>query len=364
VGGVKCNLIGEDFITMYRCVWDHDESCLVIKGSRIPLEESDKGMGSRRVIALETILVPGGHAAVIKSGLSNRINITDTESFVGVLTPERSFLKKYGLAIAKALVDAANDVLLVRVFNPRHTDVRVYKHTHIALFTPVSRVGPTVILNNCEPDRAYHVDKISMKNEAVPEHLQSIFKTGYRHLDDDQKVKFKKFLLKNLGTHNITLKDETPVRETPRRIPMYKRHALEEEIKKLKERGLIEKSSSPWSSQVVMVEKKNGSWRMCVDYRKLNKKTIKDAYLLTRIDENLDTLDGADWYTSLDLDMAYHQVPMTDEDKEKTAFATPRGGLYQFTAMLFSLCNAACTFERIIEKALRGLQCCASSIFF
>jgi predicted RNase H-like HicB family nuclease len=135
-----------------------------------------------------------------------------------------------------------------------------------------------------------------------------------------------------------------------------KRHALEEEIKKPEERGLIEKSSSPLSSQVVMEEKKDGSWRMCVDYRKLNEKTIKDAYPLTRIDENLDTLDGADWYTSLDLDMAYHQVPMTDEDKEKTAFATPRGGLYQFTTMPFDLCNAASTFERLIEKALRGLQ--------
>ena len=104
-----------------------------------------------------------------------------------------------------------------------------------------------------------------------------------------------------------------------------------------------------------MVEK-DGSWRICVDYRKMNEKTIKDAYPLTRIDENLDTLDGADWYTSLDLDMAYHQVPITDEDKEKTAFATPRGGLYQFTIMPYGLCNAASTFERLIEKALRGLQ--------
>jgi hypothetical protein len=177
VGGVKCNLIGEDFITMYRCVWDHDESCLVIKRSRIPLEESDKGMGSRRVIVLETILVPGGHEAFIKSGLSNRTGITDTESFVGFLTPERSFLEMYGLAIAKTLVDAATEGLFTRVFNPGHTDVRVYRHTHIALFTPVSGVGPTVILNNCEPDRA--------------------FKTGCRHLDEDQKDKFKNFLLKN-----------------------------------------------------------------------------------------------------------------------------------------------------------------------
>ena len=66
-----------------------------------------------------------------------------------------------------------------------------------------------------------------------------------------------------------------------------------------------------------MVERKDGSWQMCVDYRKLNEKTIKSAYPLMRIDENLDPLDGVDWYTSLDLDMAYHQVPMTDENKEK-----------------------------------------------
>ena len=81
-------------------------------------------------------------------------------------------------------------------FNPGDINVRMYRHTHIALFTSVSRVGPTVNLNNCAPDRAYHVDKISMKNEAVPEHLQSLFKTGCRHLDD-QKEKIKNFLLKN-----------------------------------------------------------------------------------------------------------------------------------------------------------------------
>lgn len=89
---------------------------------------------------------------------------------------------------------------------------------------------------------------------------------------------------------------------------------------------------------------------------KVEREDDQRRYPLTRIDENIDTLNGADWYTSLDLDMAYHQVPMTDEDKEKTAFATPRGGLYQFTTMPFGLCNAASTFERLIEKALRGLQ--------
>ena len=129
-----------------------------------------------------------------------------------------------------------------------------------------------------------------------------------------------------MGTHKIKLLNDKPVREPPRRIPMYKRQALEDEVKNLQDRGLIERSSIPWSSQVVMVQKKDDSWRMCVDYRKLNEKTVKEAYPLTRIDENLDTLEGAEWYTSLDLDMAYHQVPMMDEDKREDRICDTKRG--------------------------------------
>jgi hypothetical protein len=203
-----------------------------------------------------------------------------------------------------------------------------------------------------------------------------MFQRGCTTLDQKQKERFKHLLnanqgyfarpgevgRTNMGTHKIKLLDDKPVREPPRRIPMYKRQALEDEVKKLQDRGLIERSSSPWSSQVVMVQKKDGSWRMCVDYRKLNEKTVKDAYPLTRIDENLDTLEGAEWYTSLDLDMAYHQVPMMDEDKGKTAFATPRGCLYQFTTMPFGLCNAASNLRENNRKNIGWIavaDCCS-----
>ena len=156
--------------------------------------------------------------------------------------------------------------------------------------------------------------------------------------------------------HRIKLNDDKPVRDPPRRIPLYKREALAEELKQLENKGIIEKSESPWSPQIVMVQKHDGSWRMCVDYRKLNEKTIKDAYPIPRVDENLDALSGADWFSSLDLDMAYHQVPMEKVDREKTAFALPRGGLYQFVTMPFGLCNAGITFQRLMETVLGTLQ--------
>lgn len=126
-----------------------------------------------------------------------------------------------------------------------------------------------------------------------------------------------------------------PFKEAPRRVPLFKREILDQEIGKLLDQGIIEKSSSPWSSQLVLVQKKDKSWRVCVDYRRLNAKTIKDAYPIPRIDDNLDALAGSVWFSSLDLNMAYHQVPMSNEDKEKTAFATPRGGLYQYNVMPF-----------------------------
>lgn len=147
--------------------------------------------------------------------------------------------------------------------------------------------------------------------------------------------------------------DERPIREAPRRVPIYKRNAVDDEIKK----GIIEKSESPWTSQIVMVQTKDVSWRMCVDYlMKLNERTIKDAYPITRIHEHFDAFSGADWFSSLYLDMTYHQVPVAKGDKDKTACSTPRGGLYQFTTTAFGLCNAPSTFQRVMEKAHTGLQ--------
>lgn len=158
------------------------------------------------------------------------------------------------------------------------------------------------------------------------------------------------------GEHRIELNDETPFKEPVRRVPIFKREILDAEIEKLKNQGLIEESSSPWSSPLVLVQKKDKTWRLCVDYRRLNAQTIKDAYPIPRIADDLDALSGSKWFTSLDLNMAYHQIPMRESDKEKTAFGTPRGGLYQYKVMPFGLCNAPATFQRVIEQALSGLQ--------
>ena len=124
--------------------------------------------------------------------------------------------------------------------------------------------------------------------------------------------------------------------------------------------GIIEPSSSDWASPIVLVGKKDGTLRLCVDYRKLNSVSNMDAYPMPRIEELLDNLGEAKFISTLDLSRGYWQVPVEPEAQAKTAFTTPFG-LFQFRRMPFGLQGAPATFQRMVDKLLDGLQHCANA---
>ena len=160
----------------------------------------------------------------------------------------------------------------------------------------------------------------------------------------------------NLTVHEIHTEPGTaPIRQPPRRPPV----ALQDESRRILadmlDKGVIEESYSAWASPVVLVKKKDGSLRFCVDYRRLNDITVKDSFPLPRIDATLDSLGGAEWFTTLDLLSGYWQVALSKDAQLKSAFCTPNG-LFQWKVMPFGLCNAPATFERLMETVLRGLH--------
>lgn len=128
----------------------------------------------------------------------------------------------------------------------------------------------------------------------------------------------------------------------------------EEKIREMLAAGVIEPSESPWAAPVVLVRKKNDTWRFCVDYRRLNAVPKKDSYPLPRIDDALDYISGSCWFSSLDLRSGYWQVELAPEARPKTAFTLGQG-LWQFRVMPFGLCNAPATFERLMERVLTNV---------
>ena len=220
-----------------------------------------------------------------------------------------------------------------------------------------------------------HINKICSSEESsvpkqdIPDHLKLLWEQSKKHITAEEQTKLRRllyeyqdvfarneFILGNFTAieHNIDTGDAKPLKQRMRRTPISFANEEKAHLDKMEKAGVIQPSNSEWASAPVLVRKRDGSVRWCVDCRGLNTLTTKDVYPLPLIDECMDTLAGNLWFSKLDANSAYWQVKIREQDRKKTAFIT-KYGLYEFVRMAFGLCNALATFSRVMNLVLRGL---------
>ena len=260
----------------------------------------------------------------------------------GLLEGLMVFVENTGLVVGRTLVDPSGWRIPVLVSNFGQETVMVEPFSEIGMVAQVSAIQPVME----QPSRS------SCDPSTLLDHLRGLLDQTSQDLDGSQRGQLASTLLQFVDLfpvpgsaltghtdaveHTIDTGHSTPIRCAPLRMSPPKIKQEDTCVAEMLAGGQIEPSDSPWSASVVLVTKKDGGTQFCVDYRRLNLATVKDAYPLPRID---DTLAGKQWFST----------------RCKTAFAT-HSGLFQFKVMPFGLCNAPATCERLMDRVLQGLR--------
>ena len=355
-------ILGNDFLTEYKCDIINSEGSILFGGQRVPftLFRSTINLICPVISTLATTIGPN-EEAVIPAFLDASSEYQKGEP---ILLEPRNDEKSGSLIGARVLVNFTSSVVPVLLTNISKREVIIPRNKVLAddySVMPVSSVD-TIPMSR-DHSKKQTINAIDTKQELTNNEInpiQQAMENADSSLTLDQKAMLKTLLQKhstvfstgpidmgrtNLIYHKIELDADSVVRQGLRRIPHEQLPILKNEMEKLQKMGAIEPSTSPFSSPTILVKKKDGTMRLCIDYRKLNSFTKKDAHPLPRIEDIFDTLSGSKYFTTLDLAMGYHQVEVRPEDREKTAFNTPYG-LYQYNVMPFGLATAPATFMR------------------
>ena len=355
-------LIGYDFLHKNKIDILTSANCIVIQNMPI-LTHFHKSRKSIGVILVEDSIVTPNTEKLVSGQTEEHEAHLITEQCC-LIEPEKSAEDKLGVLVACGLVTPSKP-LPIRVANLSTTPVLLKAGTRIGKLLPIEEEEETICLSIAENKSEEH---------SIKETIVTCLSDTSSVLTANEKEKLLQLLLKyemiisrgptDLGScklldHHINTGDTAPIRMAPRRIPYFQQEEVQNDLKEKEAAGIIRKSNSPWAFPIVVVRKKDGTARICVDYRKLNDVTKKDAHPLPRIDDIFDALRGAKYFSTLDLASGYHQVAVAPQDQEKTGFVTPWGH-YEYTVMPFGLCNAPATFQRLmalIFSGLIGLDC-------
>eukprot|EP00731_Ephydatia_muelleri_P006147 Em0003g395a len=355
-------VLGLDFLEAHNCTIQTGQKRLTLgnSGISIPLDgktqsiSGDEGrINHIEVSVCEPITVPAASEM--------EVMVKVPENLKGPWLLEGSHHGRCGVTVAHALYEPQSDNVPVRLLNT---------HSKSIVLKSGTKIGTLVRMEDSVIGGVKEQVLSSGITESRRQKLTDLVNQSEEGLSDEERTQLLGVLLEyhdifaqgpgDVGCtgvlkHSINTEGAQPIRQQVRRIPPYRRDEVSGMLSEMLQKGVIKKSASPWASPIVLAQKKDGTTRFCVDYRKVNTVTRRDAYPLPRIDDTLDTLSGSKWFSTLDLISGYWQVQMNPADQEKTAFCTPEG-LFEFTVMPFGLCNAPATFQRLMDMILAGLQ--------
>ena len=338
---VDC-LLGANFLKKHEAILDCQSGTLVLGAHTIPIHtgHTHTDQTQHMSVALQSnVEIPGRSIQLITCKINGCLS--DVAGFIEPSNTTAGLPKHVCVARSLSKVMPNNEVIL-QIMNVSPSPVKMYKGMRLGCITPVQNI--LVVEKGGQP--AVNIPPVPQVNLETSD-LSPAEKARLLDLLTEFADVFVEKGPGPGGSHVVKHSITTtglPIRQPLKRMPVALRDTVKEEVAKMLQQGVVRPSTSPWSSPVVMVKKKDNTWRFCVDYRKLNAVTHQDAYPLPRMDETLESLAGSVYFTTLDLAAGYWQVEIEEGSKEKTAFSTT-GGHYEFNVMPFGLTNAPATFQ-------------------
>jgi len=364
-------ILGSEFLRDNNAILDYNKELLVVGSFLIPFYKE-----TRVRVPARTVLPVSFHVS----------NPEQTEGYVPRYEPVK------GLYLGEALVTNSQGKGYLKVYNVTERDYTIImKPMHLNDYYLANTNDSINFTNSSDStDFTDSINSINSSNLLTPCYLtesdtegvvpttESRFTTlktliNMSHLNKEERSHVEQILkdnedcfflpgdklkFTNTTNHSIPTTDSIPVHVKQYRYPPAHREEIDRQVNKLLKDNVIQPSSSPYNAPLWIVPKKSiaeKKWRMVVDFRKLNEKTIGDAYPLPNIVEILDQLGSAKYFSIFDLAQGFHQIPMSPDDRAKTAFSTPYGH-FEYLRMPFGLRNAPATFQRLMDSVLMGLQ--------
>ncbi|MCA6379581.1 MAG: retroviral-like aspartic protease family protein, partial [Cytophagales bacterium] len=347
-------LLGSNFLSSFQTLIDYAKNELRFTDGTVVKFVDPDAEKSEMTLALvaRDICLPRLYPILVPLTVTNDLNSTS-------LSVQPSVADK-GIVAMRCVISGNRPCVMMMNISPKSFYLRTGMTVGTVDSCEVKELNPKSVnvIMESKPMSPAEIEELVSQiqiNTELASDQQTSLKELLKKYADIFRKNFDSPSITNVVEHSIETNTDAPISAKPYRVSQKEQIVIRNEVAKMLQMGIIRKSKSAWASPVVLVTKKDGSIRFCVDYRKLNTVTVNDAYPLPNIEDNLNHLRGKKYFSSMDAISGFFQIPMKESDIPKTAFITA-DGLYEFLVMPFGIkTNSAC-FQRMMDHILDGIR--------